>query len=114
MRSIPQGTIRSIPILVGISSEFRRAALPHHACAHGRADGGAVPAPFGRMTTKQQQPTPKGGKPTIDQENHDKNIGQRERTATVPASEKETIGPDKHGNVGERGPAVISNDYEVE
>ena len=66
------------------------------------------------MTTKQVQPTQKGGKPTIEQENHDKNIGQRERTTTTPESEKETIGPDKHGNAGERGPSVITNDNEVE
>jgi hypothetical protein len=69
------------------------------------------------MTTKQRGPAKRPGKPTtdkptIDQENHDQNIGQRDRTADKPG-EKPPIGPDKHDNYGQRG-TLVADDNDVE
>lgn len=45
------------------------------------------------------------GKPTIEPNNHDQNVGQRERTHSVGEHGKPTIEPDTHdANVGQRDP----------
>lgn len=45
------------------------------------------------------------GKPTIGPNNHDQNVGQRERTHSVGEHGKPTIEPDTHdANVGQRDP----------
>lgn len=45
------------------------------------------------------------GKPTIEPDNHDQNVGQRERTHSVGSHGKPTIEPDTHdANVGQRDP----------
>lgn len=66
------------------------------------------------MSPNKQPPAKQGGKTTIDQENHDQNAGQRQQKSRDTKIEKPTVGPETHGNAGERGANVITNDGEVE
>jgi len=66
------------------------------------------------MSPNKEPPAKKGGKPTIDQESHDENVGQRQQISRDNKTEKPTVGPETHDNAGERGANVITNDGEVE
>lgn len=57
------------------------------------------------------------GKPTIEQDNHDQNVGQRGGKTQVVGTEdgKPTIGPETHGeNYGQRPGSTTSEDNDVE
>lgn len=55
------------------------------------------------------------GKPTIEPDNHDQNIGQRERSHAVGRTGKPTISQETHeANYGQRDPIDEEEDLDVE
>ncbi len=68
---------------------------------------------FVAMATKKTHEEP-FGKPTIELDNHAKNVGQRESSHAIGRGGKPTISPETHDqNYGQRAPIDEEEEYEV-
>jgi hypothetical protein len=63
------------------------------------------------MPTKQKQPE---GKPTVEQNKHDANVGQREQTGTKQDGAKPGVDQERGKNYGQREGSTITEDNDVE
>jgi hypothetical protein len=62
-----------------------------------------------------KRPDTESGKPTIDQENHDQNVGQRQKSDATTEGGKPTIEEDNRGlNYGQRPGSTVAEDNDVE
>ena len=62
-----------------------------------------------------KRPDTESGKPTIDQETHDQNVGQRQKTDATTEGGKPTIEEDNRGlNYGQRPGSTVAEDNDVE
>jgi hypothetical protein len=64
-----------------------------------------------RSTERENQPQ---GKPTIDPNNHDENIGQRDHSRVKQDGAKPAVDDDRGKNYGQREGSTITEDNDVE
>jgi hypothetical protein len=61
-----------------------------------------------------KQPPKPEGKPTVEQHDHDQNVGQRERTGVKQDGAKPSVDEEPGKNYGQREGSTVTEDNDVE
>jgi hypothetical protein len=60
------------------------------------------------------QPKKPEAKPTIEQDNHDENVGQRDKTGAKQEGAKPSVDDSRGKNYGQRDGSTVTEDNDVE